>query len=152
MLSHILMGADMDPTISVGGILPSIGGNVRIGHSDNFITEACEYTNSFLSLYPKQAIILNIDADHLDFFKDLDDIRHSFRLFAKKLPADGTLIINAAIPNLSEITDGLSCRIVTFGIDSGAIKGGRLDKAIHRDGIRSKRTLGSGKNALGRGI
>ena len=120
MLSHILMGADMDPTISVGGILPSIGGNVRIGHSDNFITEACEYTNSFLSLYPKQAIILNIDADHLDFFKDLDDIRHSFRLFAKKLPADGTLIINAAIPNLSEITDGLSCRIVTFGIDSGA--------------------------------
>ena len=116
MRSHILMGADMDPTISVGGILPSIGGNVRIGHSDNFITEACEYTNSFLSLYPKQAIILNIDADHLDFFKDLDDIRHSFRLFAKKLPADGTLIINAAIPNLSEITDGLSCRIVKMCI------------------------------------
>ena len=120
MISHILLAGDTDPTISVGGILKIIGGNIRVGHSDVFITEACEYTNSFLSLYPKQAIILNIDADHLDFFKDLNDIRHSFRLFAKKLPADGTLIINAAIPNLSEITDGLSCRIVTFGIDSGA--------------------------------
>ena len=119
MLSHILMHADMDPTISVGGILPSIGGNVRIGHSENFITEACEYTNSFLSLYPKIAIILNIDADHLDFFKDLDDIRHSFHLFAKRLPEDGTLILNAEIPNRSEITAGLTCRIVTFGVGKG---------------------------------
>ena len=119
MLSHILMHADMDPTISVGGILPSIGGNVRIGHSENFITEACEYTNSFLSLYPKIAIILNIDADHLDFFKDLDDIRHSFHLFAKRLPEDGTLILNAEIPSLSDITKDLNCRVITFGVGNG---------------------------------
>lgn len=126
MLSHILMHADLDPTISVGGILPSIGGNVRIGHSENFITEACEYTNSFLSLSPKLAIVLNIDADHLDFFKDLDDIRHSFRLFAQRLPKDGCLIINSAIPNLAEITDGLDCRIVTFGIESGDYQVARI--------------------------
>ena len=79
MISHVLLEAEADPTISVGGILPAIHGNIRVGNSETFITEACEYTNSFLSFFPKISIILNIDADHLDFFKDLDDIRHSFR-------------------------------------------------------------------------
>ena len=115
MLSHMTMASDMDPTISVGGMLPSIGGNIRIGSSGSFITEACEYTNSFLSLYPKVGLILNIDADHLDFFKDLDDIRHSFRRFAQQILPDGALVINSQIPDLQEITDGLSCRIITFG-------------------------------------
>ena len=119
MLSHIMMHAELDPTISVGGILHSIGGNVRIGESEYFLTEACEYTNSFLTLSPKIGIILNIDADHLDFYKDLDDIRHSFRLFAEKIPADGTLIINASTPNLEELTAGLACQVVTFGIGCG---------------------------------
>lgn len=121
MLSHILMEADLDPTISVGGILPSIGGNVRIGHSQNFLTEACEYTNSFLELFPKIGIILNIDADHLDFFKDLEDIRHSFRLFAKRLPEDGILILNEEIPRREELTGELNCRIVTYGVQSKAM-------------------------------
>lgn len=79
MAASVLMQGNLDPTISVGGILPSIGGNIRVGQSQNFITEACEYTNSFLSFFPKISVILNIDADHLDFFKDLDDIRSSFR-------------------------------------------------------------------------
>ena len=87
MVSHILLAADTDPTISVGGILPAIHGNIRVGSDRIFVTEACEYTNSFLDFFPKISIILNIDADHLDFFKDLDDIRHSFRLFAEKLPS-----------------------------------------------------------------
>ena len=117
MISEILMKADADPTISVGGNLKSIGGNVRVGHSECFVAEACEYTNSFLSLFPKIGIILDIDADHLDFFKDLADIRHSFRKFAQLIPADGTLIINSDIDNVEEITDGLSCRIVTYGSD-----------------------------------
>lgn len=119
MLSHIMMHAELDPTISVGGILHSIGGNVRIGTSDYFLTEACEYTNSFLHLTPKIGIVLNIDADHLDFFKDLDDIRHSFRRFAERIPADGTLVMNAAVPNLSDLTDGLACQVVTFGVGEG---------------------------------
>ena len=89
MLSHILLAADLDPTISVGGILKAIGGNIRVGSSDVFVTEACEYTNSFLHFFPKIGIILNIDADHLDFFKDLDDIRNSFRRFAELLPEIG---------------------------------------------------------------
>lgn len=119
MLSHIMMHCELDPTISVGGILQSIGGNVRIGTSEYFLTEACEYTNSFLSLFPTIGIILNIDADHLDFFKGLDDIRHSFRLFAEQIPQGGTLIINSEIPQLESLTSGLPCRVITFGINHG---------------------------------
>lgn len=115
MISHILLEGDMDPTISVGGILQAIGGNIRVGSSETFITEACEYTNSFLDFYPKISIILNIEEDHLDFFKDLEDIRHSFHQFASLLPEDGTLIINADIQNYQEICDGLGCNIITYG-------------------------------------
>lgn len=120
MISHILLEADTDPTISVGGILPAIHGNIRVGQSKTFITEACEYTNSFLSFFPKISIILNIDADHLDFFKDLEDIRNSFRRFAALLPQDGTLIINKDIPNVDEITQGLDCEILTYSLKNDA--------------------------------
>ena len=88
MLTEILLAAGLDPTVSVGGMLHSIGGNLRVGHSSNFITEACEYTNSFLSFCPTIGVILNVQEDHLDFFKDIDDIRHSFRRYAALLPAD----------------------------------------------------------------
>ena len=120
MLSQILLADDQDPTLSVGGILKAIGGNIRVGDSELFVAEACEYTNSFLHLFPKLAIILNIDADHLDFFKDLQDIRNSFRKFAELLPEDGVLVINQQIPNVEEITDGLACKVVTFGTDPSA--------------------------------
>ena len=120
MLSQIFLAAKKDPTISVGGILDSIGGNIRIGHSENFITEACEYTNSFLKFHPTAGIILNIDADHLDFFKDIDDIRHSFRKFAELIPENGVLIINKHIDRLNEIIDGLPCKVITFGLDQDA--------------------------------
>jgi len=115
MLSKILLEAGTDPTLSIGGVFKDIGGNIRVGKSEYFVTEACEYTNSFLSFFPKISVISNIDADHLDFFKDLDDIRHSFRKFAQLLPDDGTLVINGDIENLQEITEGLKCTIVTYG-------------------------------------
>ncbi len=117
MAALILMEAGMDPTVSVGGILPQIDGNLRLGHSDTFITEACEYTNSFLSFFPKISIVLNVDADHLDFFKDIDDIRHSFHRFAQLLPQDGTLIINGDTPHLEDITKDLTCEIITFSLE-----------------------------------
>ena len=116
--SHIFLEAGLDPTISVGGILPAINGNIRIGHSEHFITEACEYTNSFLQFFPTVGIILNIEEDHMDFFKDLADIRHSFREFAKRIPARGTLIINADIENYKEIIKDLPCRILTYGVEN----------------------------------
>ena len=120
MLSYILLNADLDPTISVGGILQAIGGNIRVGHSQTFITEACEYTNSFLHFFPRIGIILNIEEDHLDFFKDLNDIRHSFHQFAGLLPEDGSLVINSDIQNYPEIYEGLSCNIVTYGLQHEA--------------------------------
>lgn len=115
MISHILLEGDPDPTVSVGGILQAIGGNIRVGKSEVFITEACEYTNSFLHFFPKIGVILNIEEDHLDFFKDLEDIRHSFHQFAALLPADGTLVINQDIDNYKEIFEGLDCHVVTYG-------------------------------------
>nr|WP_300787174.1 UDP-N-acetylmuramate--L-alanine ligase [uncultured Acetatifactor sp.] len=115
MVGEILLGAGLDPTLSIGGVLKDIGGNMRIGHSGYFVAEACEYTNSFLDFFPKVGIILNIGEDHLDFFKDLEDIRHSFRRFAQLLPQDGCLVVNGDIERLEEITEGLRCRVVTFG-------------------------------------
>ncbi|MBR4831040.1 MAG: UDP-N-acetylmuramate--L-alanine ligase [Butyrivibrio sp.] len=115
MLSKILLEANTDPTLSIGGVFKDIGGNIRVGSSDYFVTEACEYTNSFLSFFPKISVISNIDADHLDFFKDLDDIRNSFKKFAALLPADGTLVINGDIDRVEEITEGLPCSIITYG-------------------------------------
>ena len=116
MLAVILMEAAQDPTVSLGGKMAAIGGNLRIGASDEFLFEACEYTNSFLKFHPTDAVILNIDADHLDFFKDLDDIRHSFRLFADRIPEDGHLVINGEIPGLSEFLTGVHGTVDTYGL------------------------------------
>ena len=114
MLTEILLKADANPTISVGGILNSINGNIRVGGSETFVTEACEYTNSFLSFEPTIEIILNIEEDHMDFFKDINDIRNSFEKFAKKLPDNGLLIINNDIDKAKELTLNLNCEIVTY--------------------------------------
>ena len=117
MAGEILMANNTDPTLSIGGMVQSIGGNIRIGSSDYFLTEACEYTNSFLSFFPKYGVIMNIEADHLDFFRDLNDIRNSFHKFALLLPEDGALIINGEIENLQEITEGVKAKIYTFGLN-----------------------------------
>lgn len=115
MVTEIFLAADSDPTISVGGILKSIGGNIRVGGPDLFVTEACEYTNSFLSFFPTTAVVLNIEADHLDFFKDIEEIRRSFCLFVQKVPADGVVVINSTICAYEDIVKNVSGKIVTFG-------------------------------------
>ncbi len=145
MLTHILLAAGSDPTISVGGILPAIHGNIRVGGGDIFLTEACEYTNSFLDFFPKISVILNIDADHLDFFKDLDDIRRSFRLFAEKLPADGTLIISSDIPQVEEITSSLPCRVLYYG-SNAASDYAATDISYNESGCASFTLLKEGKS------
>ena len=120
MITDILLAGQADPTISVGGILRDIGGNIRVGGPELFVTEACEYTNSFLSFSPTVEVILNIEEDHLDFFKDIEDIRRSFRLFAEKLPAGGLLVVNRDIDRMEELTNGLKCRVVTFGKEASS--------------------------------
>ena len=120
MITEILLEAHKDPTVSVGGMLKDIGGNIRVGGQETFVVEACEYTNSFLSFFPTIEVILNVEADHLDFFKDIDDIRHSFKLFAEKLPEDGLLVINKDIKHCEYFTQALKCRVVTFGHEKDA--------------------------------
>lgn len=116
MLSHIFLAAQVDPTISIGGMLDIIGGNIRVGQSEYFITEACEYTNSYHALQPQLSIILNVDADHLDFFHTMEEIIQSFRTFAHKLPENGILIINGEMDCLPIIIEDLPCTIHTFGL------------------------------------
>lgn len=120
MASEVYIKAEKDPTITIGGILPSINGNFKIGSNDYFIAESCEYCDSFLKFFPKNAIILNIDRDHTDYFKDMKQMYASFHKFASLIPNDGALIINKEIPSLEEITDGLDCKIITFGKDNSA--------------------------------
>lgn len=116
MLSHVFLAAQADPTISIGGMLDAIGGNIRVGRSQYFVTEACEYTNSFHAFSPWISIILNVDADHLDFFSGIDEIIQSFRTFARKLPDNGTLVINGEMDCLPIIIEDLNCNICTFGL------------------------------------
>ena len=115
MITNILLAAGEDPTVTVGGMLESIGGNIHIGSRDMFVAEACEYTNSFLEFFPTIEVILNIEADHLDFFKDIDDIRHSFGLFVKKLPEDGLVVINSDIRDYGEIIGDFKGNVITVG-------------------------------------
>ena len=115
MLSEILLEADTDPTLSVGGVLESIGTNTRAGGDDYFLFEACEYTDSFLHFFPKISIILNVEEDHLDYFKDIDAIRCSFNRFAKINPETGLLVINGEIPAIEKVLDGVKCPVITYG-------------------------------------
>ena len=117
MISQILLSAKCDPTITVGGILQAINGNLRVGKSNVFISEACEYTNSFLYFYPKYSVILNVEAEHLDFFKDIHEIRRSFHQFAGNTRADGAIIINGDIPNYEELVKDLAPQVITFGLN-----------------------------------
>ncbi|WP_419025177.1 UDP-N-acetylmuramate--L-alanine ligase [Emergencia sp.] len=103
MVSLILEQAKLEPTILVGGNLAEIGGNVKVGCSKYFVTEACEYRDSFLQLRPKIEVILNIDSDHLDYFKDIEHIVSSFDKFAKIVPEDGKIIAYDANPFVNQV-------------------------------------------------
>lgn len=115
MISIILEKSELDPTILVGGNLEEIKGNVKVGTSPYFVTEACEYMDSFLSLKPNIEIILNIDSDHLDYFKDIDHIVNSFHQFANLVPNDGVLVAYEANPFVKTILKNLNRNVITFG-------------------------------------
>lgn len=113
MLSQILIGSGFDPSAIIGGKLPFIGGNSYVGQSDIIVCEACEYVDTFLELNPFISIILNIDADHLDYFKNLDNIKKSFNKFAKQ--TTGLLVINGDDQNTLDAVADVELEKITFG-------------------------------------
>ena len=120
MLSHVTLAGKLDPTILVGGELDIIDGNFRIGNSDYFLTEACEYKRSFLKFFPYVGIILNIDADHLDYYKDIDEIADTFLKFSKLIPKDGYLVGYSDDFRVKEILSNANCNTLSYGFDETA--------------------------------
>ena len=121
MATHIFMAAQKDPTVMIGGTLPLLGKGYRVGKGDTIILESCEYCNSFLNFFPTVAVILNVHADHLDFFKDLADIEHSFHDFAALVPQRGYIIVNSDDEGARESVRGLDHPVFTFSVkDRGA--------------------------------
>ena len=116
MISLCFVEAFKDPSIQVGAYLKPIDGNYRVGNSDYFIIEACEYVESFLKFYPRTEVILNIDNDHLDYFKNIENIKKSFSKYIKLLPTDGLLVINHDDENCNEVLPNAKCQVVTYGI------------------------------------
>ena len=120
MCTHILMAAEKDPTVMIGGTLPLLKAGHRVGAGDTIVMESCEYYNSFHSFYPTVAVILNIEEDHLDFFSGIEEIKQSFREFASHVPEDGYIVANYDDENTMEAVKGLDRNIVTFGLSNKA--------------------------------
>ena len=116
----IIENAGLNPTVLVGGELDALGGNVKVGGSEYFVAEACEYVETFLALRPYIGVVLNIDADHLDYFGDLEHVIAAFRRFAKLIPAEGYLIACNDDANVREILHDLDCHVITYGLTQGA--------------------------------
>ncbi len=113
MLTHILMAAEKDPTVMIGGYLPLLQAGHRVGNGDTILLESCEYCDSFLNFAPTLAVILNVEADHLDYFKDLADVQKSFRKFAEL--SSGKVLANGDDPHVAEALEGLS--YISFGLE-----------------------------------
>lgn len=128
MITEVLLHSGLDPTALVGGELESIGGNVRLGRSEYFVTEACEYTENFLYLKPHVGIILNIDLDHVDYFKNMESIVRAFERFATVVDPEGCLVVNADDAEARRIGLQRQGRVLSYGIDENAeIRADRIE-------------------------
>lgn len=115
MLSSVFLDSEYDPTVLIGAHFDRINANFKVGKSEFAVYEACEYVNSFHHFYPDTAVILNIDADHLDFFKDLESIKASFAKFTENVSSEGTVVINGDDPNCAEVLKHCTRKVMTFG-------------------------------------
>ena len=118
MISMCFIEAGLDPFIQVGATLKAIDGNYRIGSSEHFIIEACEYVESFLKFYPKAEVILNIDNDHLDYFKNIDNIYNAFIKYVKLLPDNGLLVVNLDNEYCTNLHKFTNAKIVSYAINN----------------------------------
>jgi len=119
MATHIFMAAQKDPTVMIGGTLELLHAGYRVGKGDTIIAESCEYCNSFLSFFPTVAVILNVEADHLDFFKDLADVERSFRKFAELVPDRGFVVANRDDGGVQETLAGYERPVFWFSLNDG---------------------------------
>ncbi|SMC77235.1 UDP-N-acetylmuramate--L-alanine ligase [Papillibacter cinnamivorans] len=133
MATHIAMAAGIDPTVMIGGTLPLLGAGHRVGRGGTIILESCEYCDSFLQFFPTIAVILDVDADHLDYFKDLEAVKASFRRFAGLVPEDGVVVVNADDPNAMEAVAPVNRRRITFGLREEADV--RAENICYHDGL-----------------
>lgn len=137
MVSVCFLKAGLDPNIQVGGILKQIDGNYKIGNSEYFIIEACEYVESFLKFSPKAEIILNIDNDHLDYFKTFENIKNAFIKYVKLLPSNGLLVLNADDKNCLELKNYTAAKYITYGIENQSANFIAKDIKFNNDGFAS---------------
>ncbi len=137
MFTHVALAGETDPTVMIGGDLPILGSGHRVGESKEVIVlESCEYCNSFLHFFPTVAVILNVEADHLDFFQDLEDVKHSFREFALRTPeGTGVVVANADDGNTMDCLADLPRKVVTFGVENQATYRGV--NIVHQQGTVS---------------
>lgn len=119
MITMIMLESGLDPTIHIGAELEPIGGTTKIGNSRYFVAEACEYYGSFLKFHPYLAVILNIEYDHADYFKDIEHIKETFLEFASLIPTEGYLVACTDDSNVSSLLDKVSCNLITYGLKSG---------------------------------
>ena len=118
MMAMILIEAGLDPTVSVGGVIPAINGNMRIGEGSDMVIESCEYTDSFLRFHPTHAIITNIEAEHLDYFGTFERMQESFVRFAELLPAEGLLVYNSGIANALSLFENVRCPMISYSVEN----------------------------------
>ena len=135
MISLCFLQALKDPSIQVGAILKQIDGNYKVGNSEHFIIEACEYVESFLKFSPKAEVILNIDNDHLDYFKTFENIKNAFIKYVKLLPDDGLLVINGDDTNCLDLPQYTKAKVLTYGITNKNTDFFAVNIAFDNDGF-----------------
>ncbi len=118
MVTTMMIESRLDPTVHIGGELDAIGGNIRIGGSSYFVTEACEYYESFLDFRPHVAVVLNIELDHVDYYKNMDQLKEAFRKFVGQVPREGFLVTCLDDPNAANLLESASCNKITYGLKS----------------------------------
>ena len=133
----IMLKAALDPTIHIGGKLDTIGGNTKIGGNKYFIAEACEYVESFLKFHPFLAVVLNIEADHLDYFKDIEHIKNAFSKFISLVPENGYIVACIDDKNVSSVLEKANCNKITYGINSDDAMWRARDISFNKDSCAS---------------
>ena len=137
IISMIMLKAALDPTIHIGGKLDAIGGNTKIGGNKYFIAEACEYVESFLKFHPFLAVVLNIEADHLDYFKDIEHIKNAFSKFISLVPENGYIVACIDDKNVSSVLEKANCNKITYGINSDDAMWRARDISFNKDSCAS---------------